>query len=233
MRKLFSLILVVALGFGGWFFFIRETSSTDEQFLKAVSSGLEARWTYQEENPLTLDNQNDVLLTSARLELDKIQSFSSKTFENAELGQLANDYIVAVQSQIESLESSRFAFGIFNGSALDRLVIVSQLVNDYNLQVSEANTTNLKSMALQGQAVIKTRELMSNLPIGQANDQIASLFESFTNGQFGSNNESFFTFLQDNLNTDTLRETVNNFFGGIINHFRPSETNYDLRDFAL
>lgn len=68
--------------------------TADEAFLNDLTSGLEARWTADSESAEDYGKM-------AQLEYEKISKYKDMQFEDEKLGQLAQDYIAAIETQLE------------------------------------------------------------------------------------------------------------------------------------
>jgi len=214
MKKFILGIMSGALIFAGVFFFFQNRTSVDQQFLKAVGNGLEARWDYQENNDYNPINDNqEILLESAKAELSTISKFANKTFEDETLQGLAYSYINAVSNQVSALESSRFDIGLFNGSIFDRLELVSQLDAQYGLSVSEKNADKLEAMVNQGNIVAKAKAVLSHSTIVSAGLTLSDLYQQFTGSNIGDDLSSFLHFLDKDLSMPDYN--LNDFAGDI------------------
>lgn len=127
-----------------------EVKYSDEDFIKSVGKGLEARWKLQ-------DNQKDSSTVASmreaiQTELDAVSEYKTATFEDSVLQEKALKYINILNDSLANVD--------YYGSTTDydkwtevydqRTIILKDFVDNYGLKVSSTYQTNLDEIAANG-----------------------------------------------------------------------------------
>lgn len=111
----------------------------DEEFLPELAAGLEARWKLSDQ---TKDQEDTPQLRGqlVNAELDHIAVFKGTSFEDAELGQLAERYIAAVEEQAACLASYDTDYVDYakrwDATVRERFFVIKDLVERHGFKVS-------------------------------------------------------------------------------------------------
>lgn len=155
-KSIFVLLLIAIISFG----MLASCSSTssdephysDQDFIKSVSKGLEARWKLQ-------DGQQDSSATESmreaiQTELDAVQEYKTATFEDSVLQEKALKYINILNDCLENVEYFNASQGyekwqdVYN----QRTIILKDFADNYGLTVSDKYKTNLDELVANGKA---------------------------------------------------------------------------------
>ncbi|MCG2728795.1 MAG: FxLYD domain-containing protein, partial [Acetobacterium sp.] len=131
------------------------SASIDEQFMKSMTKGLEARWAISTDpsnaniaNGTTEHRAFNTKMVDA--ELSELSQYEDKEFENAALQALAMEYIGLLNTQKDSLEDVVSDFDKYNeiwmAAFNKRSQLIEQFVNNYGLKVSDKYTETLNDM---------------------------------------------------------------------------------------
>lgn len=133
----------------------------DKAFIKAVGKGLESRWELinaNDKDKNSSQSETDAIVKKGvQKELDAISKYRSADFKSSKLQELAVSYINALKVQ------KKTATGIdgstttekFNEAYDKRTVIISSLVKNYGLKVSEKYQGDLDGILSNGKDVTK------------------------------------------------------------------------------
>lgn len=140
--------------------------STDRQFIKSLAAGLMKRWDKLDENEAQglADEDPELYAEYCDIETDALKDYRAATFNDAELGEKAKDYI-------NSVASAKLATNYYTSNYIKFLVdwddaynrrasLIYDFVNDYGLTVDETYQEALKSMVDAGQAAKKSENVL-------------------------------------------------------------------------
>lgn len=125
------------------------SQNPDAEFLPTLAAGLEARWA------LTAKTESQELTTQLReqyanAELEQLAAFKGASFEDADLGRLAERYIAAVEDSVACLDSFDTNYLDFterwSDSYKERALVIKELVEKYGFAMSDENQESINAM---------------------------------------------------------------------------------------
>lgn len=158
----------------------------DDAFVKAVGKGLEARWELinanDKDKDATQSETDAVVKKGIQKELDSISKYSTANFKSTKLQELAVSYINALKVQKKTVTGADGSTTIekFNEAYNKRTVIISTLVKDYGLTVSDKYQGDLDGILSNGKDVKKDQ---------QTEEQLKALKDALNFQQLPSDNE--------------------------------------------
>ena len=140
------------------------SETVDEQFMKSLSTGLEARWKLSEdpnnqnfEEGTTKHREFDSKLVDA--ELSELVQYESKIFEDEDLRALALEYIGLLNTQKNALDYVVADFEQYEKIWLlaydNRSQLITEFVNEYDLEVSDKYIETLNDMIMNAEKVTR------------------------------------------------------------------------------
>ena len=127
-----------------------EPNYADQDFIKSVSKGLEARWKLQ-------DGQKDSSATESmreavQTELAAVEEYKSATFEDSVLQEKALKYINILNDSIENVEyyNSSNDYQKWSDVYDQRTMILKDFADNYGLTVSDKYKSNLDELVANG-----------------------------------------------------------------------------------
>lgn len=155
-RSLFVLLLIAIVSIG----MLSSCSSTssdephysDQDFIKSVSKGLEARWKLQDGQKDS--NATESMREAIQTELDAVEEYKTATFEDSILQEKALKYINILNDCLENVEYFNATDGydkwldVYN----QRTIILKDFADNYGLTVSDKYKTNLDELVANGKA---------------------------------------------------------------------------------
>ncbi len=156
MKKLLTSLLCLGLLLVGCSSTEEEEKSVDESFIIDMSNGLQARWKLNDEDEakdgyediaLNSEEWQEMIISYVDAELEYIEDYSEKSFEDSHLQELSNTYINLLNSHKDicsyiTVDYSKYSdeySSIYN----ERSKIIKELVNDYELTVDETYQSTL------------------------------------------------------------------------------------------
>lgn len=125
------------------------SQNPDEEFLPALAAALEARWelaTKTEGQEITPQQRKEL----ADAELEHLAAFKGASFEDAELGQLAERYIAAIEESVACLESYDTDYVDFaerwSNAYKERALVIKDLIDRYGFKMSDEHQASLDGM---------------------------------------------------------------------------------------
>lgn len=158
MKKLISVLMTAVLvfamglavtGCGG----NEETKYCDEDFLKDMAKGLEARWdlSENENSGMAEEEKNEKCV---QLELDEIGVYKDEKFKDTKLQEHAISYINALNKQKEALEYYDADYvkydEMWEEAYLDRCGLIVDINKEYGIPVGSKYEDTMKDMAKTG-----------------------------------------------------------------------------------
>ncbi len=127
-----------------------EPHYSDQDFIKSVSKGLEARWKLQEsqEDSSATESMREAVQT----ELSAVEEYKSATFEDSVLQEKALKYINVLNDCLENVEYYNATTGwekwdeVYN----ERTIIIKDFVDNYGLKVSDKYQSSLDELVANG-----------------------------------------------------------------------------------
>lgn len=127
-----------------------EVQYADENFINDMSSGLQARWKLTEDDeakdgyediPANSDENKQMMLSYIDAELNHIEKYSDEKFENNNLKELAIKYINLLNKHKDICKYITVDYAKYEEDFItiydERSKVISQMVNDYGMTVSE------------------------------------------------------------------------------------------------
>lgn len=157
---LISVILCFALLFGC----SSEDKTYDEKFLKDWKSGLMDRWDLAETTVLD-SKENGEKLVSA--ELNKIEKYLTKKFEDSELQEKAIGYINCLKKQKEALKyfdaDTEKYDKMWSEAYSQRAIYISDLISSYNIEFSDKYKSNVEDFTVKSKKIEEETELKKQI----------------------------------------------------------------------
>ena len=128
--------------------------SVDNQFLSDVSKATEARWEYLDK--YTDESESVYLKEAVKKELDILEKYKTlneeeEVFNDPKLKKIAEDYIEALNTQIESIKYYTSDYTKYEEQWSDgynkRSTLLVKLVDEYGLKLDEDGFAELKENA--------------------------------------------------------------------------------------
>ncbi len=147
-----------------------EPDYQDNAFLADLGKGLEARWDladkYEQEHPGEA-NTAESMKSFVQAELDKVEGYANAQFEDSKLREYAVSYINILNDCLEEADS----YNVNNVDALmrwsslydERTMLLKDIVDNYEVNISEKHQSNLNDLLSNGKAAQKTEEVKSSL----------------------------------------------------------------------
>ncbi|MDO4466870.1 MAG: FxLYD domain-containing protein [Bacillota bacterium] len=134
--------------------------STDGTFIREMSKGLMERWDKNEE--YKGKEESSVLLEEyCQVELDRVEKYYDKKFDDEKLGILAQAYIDSLKDAKEAAKQYAVNYVAYSENWLkaygDRTMAIVQIVEDYGLTVDEAYEKTLQELVTSGKSEDKNR----------------------------------------------------------------------------
>lgn len=144
-----------------------ETQYADEQFIKDMSKGLQARWDLNAEDEkkdgydkIELESQEykDMMLSYIQAELDCIEKYTDEKFKDSKLQEYAVKYINLLKQHKEVCQYIPVDYygkylAEFNPIYDERSKIIEDLVENYNLTVDKKHQDTLDEFKTNSQLV--------------------------------------------------------------------------------
>lgn len=167
MKRLIALMLALAMAFS---FCACGSGKNDEKFMKNIQKGLEARWKANDSSPsqyASPSEEEEYAIKFAQAELNAIGDLSEYTFRVKELADLAEQYVAALNSQVEGARYKSININTYNDLYLQkgyyaRAVIICKLVELYGLKVSSNYTARLNEMMFVGNTYSALKAILAS-----------------------------------------------------------------------
>lgn len=139
-----------------------DSATVDEQFIKSLATGLEARWVISTNPsntniPTGTTEHREAFTKMVDAELKELSRYKNMEFENAALQALALEYIGLLDTQKDSLQYVVTDYNKYNemwSPAFNkRTQLIKQFVNNYGLVVSEKYQETLNDMLMNSEKV--------------------------------------------------------------------------------
>ena len=139
----------------------QEEKSTDEHFMDALSSGLEARWEILD--PLGVTYEQEDLEKAIQAEKDAVADFYDKDFENDELGVCAQRYIDSLNNSnaADMYSANGYSRWLQNYNA--RTAALYDINAIYEINVSEDEKSSLDQLLNDGEAASYAVSIMDQV----------------------------------------------------------------------
>ena len=151
----FLLIAIVSLGV------LASCSSTssdephysDQDFIRSVGKGLEARWSLQDTQ--SDSNTLESIKAAVQKELDAVADYQSASFEDSVLQEKAIKYINVLNKSLENAEYyvSTDEYDKWSEIYDERTIIIKDFVDNYGLTVSDKFKDRLDELVANGKTV--------------------------------------------------------------------------------
>lgn len=126
----------------------------DNAFIKDTKKAVDARWNYLNDvnsGKIVIDDEKVMLGDAVKKELDILAKYKDAKFDNLELGKLANDYVLALENQQDSLKYYDSDYGkyekLWKEGYDSRSTILVTLVEKFGLKLDEKQFKDLKTNA--------------------------------------------------------------------------------------
>ena len=169
-KSVFMLLLITIFSIG----MLVSCSSTssdephyaDQDFIKSVSKGLEARWKLQAEqsDSNTLESMKEAVQT----ELNAVEEYKTAAFEDSVLQEKALKYINVLNNCLENVEYFVSSNDYDKWTAIynERTILIKDFVDNYGLTVSDKYQDSLGQLVSDGKSAgeqAAQREAMENI----------------------------------------------------------------------
>lgn len=159
MKKYLLIMLVLSLIFSIGIMTGCSSSSSDEvkyadqDFIKSMSKGLEARWALTEK--ATDEESIEDMQSYIQAELDQVSQYESATFEDTKLQEKALRYINVLKDSYEnaSYSLSDKDYDKWQEYIDERAVLIKDFVDNYGLTVSSKYQATMDEFLANGQSV--------------------------------------------------------------------------------
>lgn len=161
------LILILAAGTAAEIMIIKSMSTADRVFVRSIQRGLYSGWDL-DRNEMQLAGTGQITDTSfVDKELEAVNSFKNRKFQDEELGRMADDYISALRACRSA--AHRYSpgkdydlfwenFSLPYGKRMEALYRI--YTGEYNLSLDDTHyPEEVSNLLLQGWAIGKTRTL--------------------------------------------------------------------------
>ena len=147
----------------------KQSKYYDEQYIKALSSGLDARWQYSDSESSKKDKPIDSLTKSTKIEYDPLKkdNFSDKKFHNTKLKELSLSYENELKNGLDILDSATEASLIDSNS--------KWMVHYNNRTKILTEINNIKKIPVKNEKILK--ELINNGKSVKENDELKTKLE--------------------------------------------------------
>ena len=141
-----------------------EIQYADDDFIKALRKGLEARWSIEEpeEYDYGSEEHKKYYTSIVDAEIEAIESFSNKKFKDSKLQEKALKYINMIKQQKEALDylgvDSEKYEKLWGEAYDERTKLIVEFYQNYGLIVSDKYEDTIKQMTTNAQIVEKNEE---------------------------------------------------------------------------
>lgn len=179
MKRIVSLILVIMLvilcsscGATSTSETVEDTISLDDNgFLINLQKALEARWSLSNNEPSSFSSsyeQKQAYTQYVKSELDAIGDISEYTFSDEQLRIYANQYVDALNSQLEGIkyldaDNSKYNKLFNENGYFERARVIFQLVDKYGLTVSSEYENVLDEFVTRGRVRLELDDVENSL----------------------------------------------------------------------
>lgn len=218
-----------------------ETKYADEQFIKDMSEGLQARWDLNEKDEkkegyddIDLQSQEykNMMINYIQAELDCIEKYTDEKFEDSKLQEYAVKYINLLKKHKEICEYIPVDYygkylDEFNPIYDERSKIIEDLVNNYNLTVDEKHQDTLDEFKTNSQLVKdqdaleeSVKNMLANIQFTVAEDDgsgwktYQGIVENTTGKDFSTLSVNINLKNADGVIVETTYDDVSNFTNG-------------------
>ena len=218
-----------------------EPQYADEQFIKDMAKGLEARWTLNEQDEnkdgydaieLQSDEYKKMMLSYIQAELDCVEKYKDEKFENSKLQEKAISYINILNKNKEICDYIPVDYygkysDEFDPLYAERSKIIEEMANDYGLTVSEKFQSYLDEFKARSQIVKEQDALQSSIDTMLANVQFTevnddgfgwkkyqAVIENTTGKDFSTFSVNINLMSADGVIVETQYDSVSNFTNG-------------------
>lgn len=219
-----------------------ETHYADEDFVKDMAKGLEARWTLNEQNEskegydaidLQSSEYKDMMISYINAELDCIGKYKDEKFEDSKLQEEAISYINLLNDHIEICDYIPVDYygkyleefqPIYDG----RSKIIQDMADNYGLTVSDKFQSNLDEFKINSKLVQEKDaqeqvidSMLSNITFEEVPDEYAGDWKTYQGVVENTTGSDFSTFAvninllnADGVIVETAYDQVSNFTNG-------------------
>lgn len=144
-----------------------EEQYADEDFMKDLAAGLEARWSIEEPEQYTEgdDTHKEFYTKLVDAEYDKVTPYLDKKFKDSTLQQKAINYINMIKQQKEALKYLQVDYDkyskLWEEAYNERSKLIVDFVKNYGLTVSDEYKSDLDNFEVNAQEV-KDKETKDN-----------------------------------------------------------------------
>lgn len=194
----------------------------EDDFMNSLAIGLEERWKLTDANEGKEIDTADDWESYFNAEYTAIEKFEDANFADANLSELAKQYVNCIVQSKECLpyvNTNQWASKYSNGVYRDRVVILYEINAIKPIPVSDENQGNLKNLVTEGEATKMVRDLLRTVKFEKSNEEYGwktyeAVVENTTTIDF-----SYFVFNVDLVDADgvtltTATSSVNNWRKG-------------------
>lgn len=140
----------------------------DKDFLKGFSKGLESRWNFTnkvDDNEKTEEEYVENLKKATNLELQTLNDFSNKKFNDSKLQEAAIAYINELKNGITVLDTygSKSFDQDWDNHYASRTKMIVHFVDNYDINISEKYKKTLNELKAHGNEVIKNETIEKSI----------------------------------------------------------------------
>ena len=166
MKKIISMVLIFAMVFT---ICACGAAKDDAGFIKNMSKGLEERWKISDSS-VTFNSDSEIkefYRDCINAELKSIGNIEEYTFSDETLKKMAEQYVSALDSQIEVISyygsnDNKYTELYLNKGYYMRAKIISQLYDDYSLNVNEKYAEIMEELVTDGRLRIGLEKIITD-----------------------------------------------------------------------
>ena len=209
--------------------------ATDGKFMRDLSTALESRWDMiqnTDEANMNTDESIDHRKKLTDIELNLLQKYRDKQFNDSTLATMANQYIDALESYKKSYDYYNLdynKYSVLNAKAYsDRVLLIQQFLNDYNLKIDEKYSSDLESILTNAKVVEEEKSIEEQLTamVSDLNFEVIEDSYGYKTYQATIENTTSVSFSYLQIMVDLISEDnviLGSTYAGQINNFQPGQ----------
>lgn len=196
MKKVFTLLVCGALAVGSLTgcsstekssgSAVEEVSYCDEDFIKDMGKGLDARWAMKDDDiKMGTDEEKEFMLNNINAELKYIDKYSDKKFKDSDLQNTAETYIKLLNQDKDLCDYITVDYDKYDEEHMKiydkRTKIISKLVDNYGLTVSDKYQDTLSKIKTNAKLVQENEAKQAAVETMLNNIQLTKYQDEFGN----------------------------------------------------